>query len=68
MNIWQNIPNIRDIHTNNEANSYSNTSLMRATNILLCLSNGLNTNTEIAKHCHYSTSTVHRNGISAGTV
>jgi DNA-binding IclR family transcriptional regulator len=42
------------------AKSYTNTSLVRATNILLCLSNGVNTNTEIARQCKYSTSTVHR--------
>lgn len=60
MNIWQNIPNIRDIKIENDGKAYTNTSLIRATNILLCLSNGLNTNTEIAKYCKYSTSTVHR--------
>jgi DNA-binding IclR family transcriptional regulator len=60
MDIWQNIPNIRDISPNQNENSYTNTSLIRATNILLCLSNGINTNTEIAKYCKYSTSTVHR--------
>ena len=60
MSIWQNNPNIRDIHTACDVKSYSNTSLVRATNILICLSNGINTNTEIAKYCKYSTSTVHR--------
>jgi DNA-binding IclR family transcriptional regulator len=60
MNIWQNIPNIRDIRAENAGKPYSNTSLVRATNILRCLSNGINTNTEIAKYCRYSTSTVHR--------
>lgn len=60
MNIWQNIPNIRDMKAENNGKSYTNTSLIRATNILLCLSNGINTNTEIAKYCKYSTSTVHR--------
>jgi DNA-binding IclR family transcriptional regulator len=59
MNIWQNIPKIRNIMGQDDK-SYSNTSLVRATNILLCLSNGVNTNTEIAKYCRYSTSTVHR--------
>jgi IclR family KDG regulon transcriptional repressor len=57
MSIWQSIPNIRDI---SDYNVYSNNSLIRATNILLCVSNGIDTNTEIAKHCKYSTSTVHR--------
>jgi DNA-binding IclR family transcriptional regulator len=60
MNIWQNLPNIRDINSEIYNESYRNTSLVRATNILLCLSNGINTNTEIAKYCRYSTSTVHR--------
>jgi DNA-binding IclR family transcriptional regulator len=60
VNIWQNIPNIRDVNTENPGKSYTNTSLVRATNILICLSNGINTNTEIAKYCKYSTSTVHR--------
>ena len=60
MNIWQNLPNIRDINSKIDKDSYRNTSLVRATNILLCLSNGINTNTEIAKYCKYSTSTVHR--------
>jgi DNA-binding IclR family transcriptional regulator len=60
MTIWQNNPNIRDIDTGGNGNIYTNTSLVRATNILLCLSNGINTNTEIAKYCKYSTSTVHR--------
>jgi len=60
VNIWQNSPNIRDIKSGCDVKSYTNTSLIRATNILLCLSNGINTNTEIAKYCKYSTSTVHR--------
>lgn len=60
MNIWQNTPNIRDVKVENDGKAYTNTSLIRATNILLCLSNGINTNTEIAKYCKYSTSTVHR--------
>jgi IclR family KDG regulon transcriptional repressor len=59
MKNWQNIPKIQqNIH---EANtSYTNTSLVRVINILLCLSNGLNTSTDIANYCNYSTSTVHR--------
>ncbi len=57
MSIWQSIPNIRDIP---DYNIYTNNSLIRATNILLCVSNGINTSTEIARHCKYSTSTVHR--------
>jgi IclR family KDG regulon transcriptional repressor len=59
MKNWQNIPKIQqNIH---EANtSYTNTSLVRVINILLCLSNGLNTSTDIANYCNYSNSTVHR--------
>jgi DNA-binding IclR family transcriptional regulator len=57
---WQNNPKIRDNQHKNGRDSYTNTSLLRATNILYCLSNGINTNTEIARHCQYSTSTVHR--------
>jgi DNA-binding IclR family transcriptional regulator len=60
MNIWQNIPNIRDIDPGKDSKSLTNTSLVRTTNILLCLINGINTNMEIAKYCKYSTSTVHR--------
>lgn len=48
---------MRDI---SDFNTYSNNSLIRATNILLCVSNGINTSTEIARYCKYSTSTVHR--------
>jgi IclR family acetate operon transcriptional repressor len=59
MNVWQNIPTIRNISQKDNA-TYTNTSLVRATSILLCLSNGVNTNTEIAKYCKFSTSTVHR--------
>jgi DNA-binding IclR family transcriptional regulator len=60
MSIWQNLPNIRDITQVKDDTAYVNTSLIRATNILLCISNGIDTNTEIAKYCGYSTSTVHR--------
>jgi DNA-binding IclR family transcriptional regulator len=60
MNIWQNNPNIRDYKHARNQETYTNASLVRATNILLCLSNGINANTEIAKYCKYSTSTVHR--------
>jgi len=59
MNIWQNNLKIRDF-SGQQDKSYTNTSLVRATNILLCLSNGTNTNTEISRYCKYSTSTVHR--------
>ena len=35
-------------------------SLERATDILVCLGNGINSATEIAAYCDYSISTVHR--------
>ncbi len=60
MTNWQNNPKIRDYQSKKGQDSYTNTSLLRATNILYCLSNGINTNNEIAKYCKYSTSTVHR--------
>jgi DNA-binding IclR family transcriptional regulator len=60
MNIWQISPKIRDSRSGIREGPYTNTSLERSTNILLCLSDGINTNTEIAKYCSYSTSTVHR--------
>ncbi len=43
-----------------DSKPYTNTSMVRATNILICISNGIDTNTEIAEYCKYSTSTVHR--------
>lgn len=60
MNIWQNNLKIRDYKPVKSRESYTNTSLVRSTNILICLSNGINTNKEIAKYCKYSTSSVHR--------
>jgi len=57
---WQNNPTIRELGVTRSCETYKNSSLERATNILLCLNNGINTNTEIAKRCRYSTSTVHR--------
>jgi IclR family transcriptional regulator, KDG regulon repressor len=39
---------------------YSNNSLERVSKILLCLSNGFNTSSDIARKCNYSISTVHR--------
>jgi IclR family KDG regulon transcriptional repressor len=56
----QSFPNIQEsIHGKGKV-TYTNTSLVRVINILLCLSNGLNTLTDIANYCNYSTSTVHR--------
>ena len=46
--------------TNSRKSATVSTSLHRATDILSCLSNGINTITDIAEYCNYSTSTVHR--------
>jgi DNA-binding IclR family transcriptional regulator len=46
--------------TNSSKSANVSTSLHRATDILTCLSNGINTVTDIAKYCNYSNSTVHR--------
>jgi DNA-binding IclR family transcriptional regulator len=51
---------IREKTMGESKNSYTNTSLTRVVNILLCLSNGYNTSTDIAKYCNYTISTVHR--------
>jgi IclR family transcriptional regulator, KDG regulon repressor len=55
----QNIPKIQK-YTRKATSYYSNTSLERVSNILLCLSDGFNTGTDIARKCNYSISTVHR--------
>jgi IclR family transcriptional regulator, KDG regulon repressor len=60
MEKWQHIPNLQENVQDKGNVSYTNTSLVRVINILLCLSNGLNTLTDIANYCNYSTSTVHR--------
>ena len=60
MKIWNNNPRIRDFSVKTGISTPINTSLTRATSILNCVSNGINTNIEIAKYCHYSTSTAHR--------
>jgi DNA-binding IclR family transcriptional regulator len=60
MNKRQNIPKIQENNSGKADVSYTNSSLVRVTNILICLSNGLNTSTDIANHCNYSISTVHR--------
>jgi DNA-binding IclR family transcriptional regulator len=52
--------NRRKYSINSGKSANISTSLHRATNILMCLSNGINTVTNIAKYCEYSTSTVHR--------
>lgn len=55
----QDIPKIQK-YTKKATNYYSNTSLERVSKILLCLSDGFNTGTDIARKCNYSISTVHR--------
>jgi DNA-binding IclR family transcriptional regulator len=60
MNKRQSFPNIQESVRGKGKVAYTNTSLVRVINILLCLSNGLNTLTDIANYCNYSTSTVHR--------
>ena len=52
--------NRRKYITNAGKTATVSTSLHRATDILSCLSNGINTVTDIAGYCKYSTSTVHR--------
>ena len=53
-------PNLRKYITHLSKSTTVSTSLHRATNILSCLSNDINTATDIASYCKYSTSTVHR--------
>jgi IclR family KDG regulon transcriptional repressor len=52
--------NRRKYSTNPNRSANISTSLHRATEILSCLSNGINTVTDISKYCKYSPSTVHR--------
>lgn len=56
----ENFSNRRKYITNSNKSATVSTSLHRATDILSCLSNDINTITDIAKYCNYSTSTVHR--------
>ena len=51
---------IQDFSTTPPKNSGLNSSLTRASSILECLSQGMNTNVEIATYCGYNTSTTHR--------
>jgi len=53
-------PKQRKYITNSINSANVPTSLHRATDILSCLSNGINTVTDIARYCKYSNSTVHR--------
>lgn len=52
--------NRRKYSTNATVSANISTSLHRATDILTCLSNDINTVTDIAKYCEFSPSTVHR--------
>jgi IclR family KDG regulon transcriptional repressor len=56
----ENISGIRKYNTQSGKPTTVTTSLNRATAILACLSNDINTVTDIATYCRYSTSTVHR--------
>jgi IclR family transcriptional regulator, KDG regulon repressor len=60
----ENFPNQRKYNTFSTKTTNKSTappsSLERATNILNCLGNGINSATEIADYCDYSVSTVHR--------
>ena len=53
-------PNPRKYIINPGKSANISTSLYRATDILTCLSNGINTVTDIARYSKYSNSTVHR--------
>jgi IclR family KDG regulon transcriptional repressor len=53
-------PSLRKYITNPGKSTNISTSLHRATDILACLSNGINTVTDIARYGNYSNSTVHR--------
>ncbi|MGD1117867.1 MAG: IclR family transcriptional regulator [Dehalococcoidales bacterium] len=54
------IPNRRKYNTISAGSTTETTSLRRATDILNCLGNDINTVTDIAAYLGYSTSTVHR--------
>jgi DNA-binding IclR family transcriptional regulator len=60
----ENFPNQRKYNTfstkSTNKSTASPSSLERATDILVCLGNGINSATEIAAYCDYSVSTVHR--------
>jgi DNA-binding IclR family transcriptional regulator len=56
----ENNSDLRKYITSHGRASNVSTSLHRSSNILMCLSNDINTITDIAGYCKYSTSTVHR--------
>jgi DNA-binding IclR family transcriptional regulator len=56
----ENISGLRKYSTQPGKSTTVTTSLNRATVILSCLSNDINTVTDIASYCRFSTSTVHR--------
>jgi IclR family acetate operon transcriptional repressor len=60
MSLQEKNPNRREKHIFTGRSTADSTSLRRATNILNCLSNDVNTITDVAAYLGYSTSTVHR--------
>jgi IclR family KDG regulon transcriptional repressor len=56
----ENFPDQRKYNTFTALSTTPPSSLERATDILICLGNGINSATEIAAYCEYSISTVHR--------
>ena len=60
MHLWGDIPAIRNLLSVTDKKPATIRSISRATGILFCLSNGINTVTDISRHCRLSTSTVRR--------
>jgi DNA-binding IclR family transcriptional regulator len=60
MHSWEDIPAVRNLLSDIDKKPATIRSISRATSILFCLSNGINTVTDISRHCLLSTSTVHR--------
>ncbi len=60
MSVRKNFPNQRKYSTFAGSTTTAPSLLKRITDILLCLSNGIDSATEIAEYCNYSISTVHR--------
>ena len=56
----ENFPNQREYTIKSGESTTTPSLLKRASDILTCISNGINSATEIAAYCDYSTSTVHR--------
>jgi len=60
MTVQNNNLGIQDYRFARSKNPNVNTSLKRASSIIECLCQGMNTNVEIAAYCGYNTSTTHR--------